>query len=387
MIYAESPPEKVRVLTRIAFYAPLKPPTHPVPSGDREMARLLMRALERAGFAVTLASIFRSHDGTGDVKRQRRLETIGGHLARRLLRRHDAGASTPDLWFTYHPYHRAPDWIGPPVARALGIPYVVAEASVANKQVGGRWGPGHAATVAALGDAALALTINPVDGEGVARIVPAGRMAALPAFLDTGPFGAPERSQARALIAPRYGLDPALPWLVAVGMMRSRAKLASYEILGQALALLADQPWQLLAIGDGPARAEVAAALAPRGDRVRWAGQVAAADLPALLAAADIMVWPAIGEAYGMALLEGQAAGLPVVAGRSGGVPAIVEEGVSGILAAAGDAGAFAAALRPLLADPALRRRLGQGARAKAARHDIAVAAARLKILIEGVLP
>ncbi|WP_035670480.1 hypothetical protein [Azospirillum brasilense] len=47
---------------RIAFYAPLKSPTHPVPSGDRRMARLLMAALERAGHAVTLASTLRSWD-------------------------------------------------------------------------------------------------------------------------------------------------------------------------------------------------------------------------------------------------------------------------------------------------------------------------------------
>ena len=45
---------------RIAFYAPLKAPTHPVPSGDRRMARLLMAALEAGGHHVTLASTLRS---------------------------------------------------------------------------------------------------------------------------------------------------------------------------------------------------------------------------------------------------------------------------------------------------------------------------------------
>ena len=41
---------------RIAFYAPLKAPTHAVPSGDRRMAGLIMTALETAGHAVDLAS-------------------------------------------------------------------------------------------------------------------------------------------------------------------------------------------------------------------------------------------------------------------------------------------------------------------------------------------
>ena len=45
---------------RIAYYAPLKSPDHPVPSGDRQMARMLKAALELAGYTVELASEFRS---------------------------------------------------------------------------------------------------------------------------------------------------------------------------------------------------------------------------------------------------------------------------------------------------------------------------------------
>ena len=58
---------------RVAFYAPLKPPDHPVPSGDRSMARLLIRALELAGHEVGLASRLRSRDTDGDPARQSRL--------------------------------------------------------------------------------------------------------------------------------------------------------------------------------------------------------------------------------------------------------------------------------------------------------------------------
>jgi len=46
-------------------------------------------------------------------------------------------AEQPALWFTYHLYHKAPDHIGPVVARQLGIPYVLAEASYAAKQARG----------------------------------------------------------------------------------------------------------------------------------------------------------------------------------------------------------------------------------------------------------
>ncbi len=120
---------------RIAFYAPLKPADHPMPSGDREMARLFVAALARAGCTVETASRFASYDA-GDRARQRRLAAAGDRLAARLIRGYARRppSERPSLWFTYHLYHKAPDWLGPAVAGALAIPYVVAEASHAPKQ-------------------------------------------------------------------------------------------------------------------------------------------------------------------------------------------------------------------------------------------------------------
>ena len=71
---------------RVAFYAPMKPPQHPVPSGDRRIARLLVAALRLGGHEAVLASIFRSRDPTGDVMRQARLAELGQKLALRLVR-------------------------------------------------------------------------------------------------------------------------------------------------------------------------------------------------------------------------------------------------------------------------------------------------------------
>ena len=72
---------------KIAFYAPLKPPDHPVPSGDRNIARALMQALAAAGHGVVLASRLRSLDSRGDESRQRRLHALGDRLAARLAER------------------------------------------------------------------------------------------------------------------------------------------------------------------------------------------------------------------------------------------------------------------------------------------------------------
>src|SRR5690242_7549657 len=102
---------------RIAFYAPMKPPTHPVPSGDRRMARAFMALLADLGHEVELASRFRSYDGLGDPRRQEKIGRLGRRLAERYL--HRSRRRKPDLWFTYHLYHKAPDWLGPAVATAL----------------------------------------------------------------------------------------------------------------------------------------------------------------------------------------------------------------------------------------------------------------------------
>jgi glycosyltransferase involved in cell wall biosynthesis len=371
---------------RIAFYAPLKPPTHDVPSGDRAMARLLIEALGRAGHEVTLASRFRSRDGAGDPARQLRLAALGRRLADRFVARARAQRERrPDVWLTYHLYYKAPDWLGPCVADALGIPYLVAEASDAPKRRDGPWRLGHEAARAALGRADAVIGLNGADRECVLPLLadPA-RWLPLKPFIDTAPFAAPaDRAARRQRLAARLDLDPSVPWLVAVGMMRPGDKLASYRALGPALARLIEPAWRLLVVGDGAARREVEAALAPVAARTRYLGQAAPAEMPGLLAACDVAVWPAVNEAYGLALLEAQAAGLPVVAGAVGGVPEIVADGRTGRLVPPGDPDAFAAALRPLLADPALRRRLGAAAARRAAQqHDIATAAAELDALL-----
>jgi glycosyltransferase involved in cell wall biosynthesis len=372
---------------RIAFYAPLKAPDHPVPSGDRRMAQLLMAALAAGGHEVTLAARFRSREGAGDPARQQRIAAVGGRIADRLIARarRDPGTQ-PALWFTYHLYYKAPDWLGPRIAAALGIPYVVAEASVAGKRAGGPWDQGHRAVLETLAAAAAVVGLNSADREGVEpALASPGRWFALKPFLDPAPFirAGAERAASRAALAAAHGLDPAQPWLIAVAMMRPGDKLASYGVLGEALALLSGEPWQLLVVGDGPAHAAVAAALAPVAARCFRLGAAGAAALPALLAAADVAVWPAINEAYGMALLEAQAAGVPVVAGASGGVADIVADGRTGALAPPGDAPRFAAALAPLLTDPGRRAAYGRAAQQRVrTQHDITAAARCLDALL-----
>jgi glycosyltransferase involved in cell wall biosynthesis len=169
-------------------------------------------------------------------------------------------------------------------------------------------------------------------------------------------------------------------------MMRRGDKLASYRLLAAALARLTDHDWSLDIIGDGEARGAVRAEFAAFGPRISWRGALGESGVAAALADADLFVWPAIGEAFGMALLEAQASGLPVVAGASGGVSGIVADGKTGILVPPGDPVAFAAALSSLLRDPDRRMAMGMAARVRVLRdHDLAVAASRLRAILAGL--
>ena len=363
----------------VAFYAPLKPPTSSVPSGDRRVGRLLIAALEQAGHTVELASVFRSREPGGAAARQQRLAATGKRLAERLIRRYRAGPKSawPDVWFTYHLYYKAPDWIGPMVARELDIPYVAAEASFAPKRAGGPWQLGHQAAGDAISAASLIFGINSANAPCVLPLLRAGaRYVPMQPFLEAAPVPDPASETTRRDLAREWNLDEGSVWLLAVAMMRDDAKLKSFSLLAEALSQLPGRDWRLLIVGDGPAAAQVHDAF--NGTGAVFAGRKSAAELAHYYRAADIFVWPAINEAYGMALLEAAQAGLPSVAGDSGGVGDIVAHGETGLLAKSGDAPEFAAALQILLDDAGLRAKMGEAAKLRAVREHGLDAASRL---------
>src|SRR5260221_7381576 len=283
---------------RVLLHTPLKPPDSATPSGDREMARGLVRLLRRLGHTVVMPAASRVAPGVPAPAAHLALERRARRQAARLVARWRAlPTGHPerfDLWFTYHCYYRKPDWLGPLVTRALGVPYVIAEASHAPRRAQGATRLGHRAVERALAAADLVLTVNPRDAAGVkTRLRPGARQRWLPPFIDPAPF------------ASRRGRNDT-PVLLSVAMMRTRDKLESYRVLAKAFTQLRDRPWRALLVGDGPARSPVETPMAPFGDRVRFPGAVARPELPAVYAAADPYLWPAIQDAHGMALLEAQ---------------------------------------------------------------------------------
>jgi len=111
-------------------------------------------------------------------------------------------------------------------------------------------------------------------------------------------------------------------------------------------------------------------------------------DVPALLAAADVMAFPSgYGEGIPRVLLEAAAMALPIVTTDAPGCREVVVEGVNGLLVPIGDGAALAAALERLAGDPALRQRFGEKGRERALRRfDLAVVAERTRLLYRELL-
>lgn len=362
---------------KVAFYAPLKPPHHPQPSGDRLISQLLYKALQYAGYEVRLISDFRSRDATGDSGRQHRMIQLGERLATRLLKRWQTEGYQPDLVFCYHNYYKAPDLIGPHIAERLNIPYWVGEASWAQKRASGPWAPYHLALARGLMLAKGCFVLNPNDDPGIKQALsPDARVVQLPAFLDLDTLNNLCSPHDHAPKPPNAPLK-----LVAVAMLRPGDKLHSLVLLAHALTLL-NGAFHLHIIGDGKAIKRAQSLFI--GLPVSFEGVLEGAEMRRFVGSCDLLVWPAVNEAIGMALLEAQSCGVPVLAGREGGTSSVVSEGNTGELVEPRNAQSFALALQRLLDRPDILRKY----RAKAAgyvqdKHSMSSAASVIKHAIE----
>lgn len=336
------------------------------------MARLFIETLTRMGHDVTVLSQLRSYNPEGDPGREQQVAADAKQEIEHLTQSWQKDASArPDLLFTYHVYHKAADYLGPQLKARFGLPYIIAEPSVAPKRAAGRWAAGYrqAGTAIKMADALLAITT--LDRACLASFAGAGKVIPFPPFLDPAPFAlaAAARDESRSRLAGQYRLAEDQPWLLAVGMMRPGDKLASFKRLAETLQLASDQPWQMLIAGDGPERQSIEAAFAPMGNRVCFLGQMAGERLAGLYAACDLYVWPAVNEAYGMALLEAQSAGLPVLSVSTRGVPDIVIHGETGWLTGNDQPSTLHGGLQDMLADRTRLAGMSNAAKIRVARH------------------
>ena len=160
--------------------------------------------------------------------------------------------------------------------------------------------------------------------------------------------------------------------VVIVQACRSEAWKGHDSLLEALVALRAVASWTWWQVGGAQRPNERAllerlrekAERAGVGDRIRWLGE--RSDVRHLLAAADIYCQPNLNpEPFGVAFVEALAAGLPVVTTRQGAAEEILDA-TCGVLVPPQRPAALEAALRDLIADATLRRRLAATAPARA---------------------
>lgn len=167
----------------------------------------------------------------------------------------------------------------------------------------------------------------------------------------------------------RYRLNGE-PWVITV------ARLETYKGIDMALRAVAEcrrggLAVNYLVVGAGKKKSTYVKLAEELGitAAVRFVGNVPDPDLPPLFNAAAAYVGVsrrADGtrvEGFGVALAEASACGLPVIAGQSGGLAEAVRDGETGLVVDPDDPAAVAAALKRLLEDQLLARRLGQAGR------------------------
>jgi L-malate glycosyltransferase len=129
-------------------------------------------------------------------------------------------------------------------------------------------------------------------------------------------------------------------------------------------------PARLLLVGDGPERVRAQELAEAEGvaDSVLFLGKQNS--VAELLACSDLFLLPSENEAFGLVALEAMSCGVPVIATNTGGIPEVVDDGVSGYLAAIGDVDAMADAALRLLTDRDAWQTFSAAARLGAERYS-----------------
>jgi glycosyltransferase involved in cell wall biosynthesis len=290
----------------------------------------------------------------------------------------------PDI---IHTHMDLADYYGAAAAKAVGARLVSSKQNADAFRVRRTWKRPpfllleHAAYAAA--DAVIAVSSGLVDYLARVESLPRHKTVVIGNGVDPDlAAAAPSRAEARRAL----GIPEGAAVLGTVGRL---AEQKGQIDLIRALPLLrADIPELLCLIaGDGPLREPLAAEARRLGvaDRLHLLGH--RTDIPNVLAALDLFVLPSLWEGLPQALLEAMAMSLPVLAARGVGADDLVIDEENGLLIPPRDPAAIAAAVRRLLRDRPLARRLGDAARRSAADgHSLAGVAAQVDALYRRLL-
>src|SRR5438876_11434828 len=181
------------------------------------------------------------------------------------------------------------------------------------------------------------------------------KLKIFPRGLDTQLFHPTRRDPA---FFEKFGAKNGHIRLLYVGRV-SREK--DLDLLAEAYRRLRDEGLsvQLCVLGHGPYARELSESL----PEALFTGYLTGGELAAAYASADIFVFPSTTDTFRNVIIEAQACGVPVIVSDSGGPKELVENNQTGLVTKSHDVDDLTRAIRTLVADPALRQRLGNQAR------------------------
>lgn len=217
----------------------------------------------------------------------------------------------------------------------------------------------------------VVLPVTAVLGGHVhARGVPAERLVVIPNGINEAHFAAaPAMAEAKAALGPGWNASLVLGFTGFVRSWHGVDRVIAWLASGRAPAHA-----RLLMVGDGPARAELEAQALGLGlaGRVHFTGVVPRQAVPALVAAFDVALQPAVVPyASPLKLFEYLALGKAVVGPRVPNLEEVLSDGDNALLFDPQAAGALELALDRVCQDPELRLRIAQGAAASIARQGL----------------
>ncbi len=339
---------------KIAFCTPFKSPSHPKISGDVTIARDLIAILVGYGHEVVTLDHFSAKEIYWQPAKW-----PGAKLA---LDRMTEQARGADCIFTYGTYYKVPDIYGPIVARRLGIPYFIFQASYAENR--GKklasW-PGFVLNRHAMRSADHIFCNRMNDIQGCKKLLPEYCYTYVKPGLPGGLFSRDEAARKRLRTEWNVG---DIPVVMTAAMMRAGVKIKGLKWVIESSAQLLEQGKEhsLVIVGDGPRRAEAESfAKAKLGDRVRFLGMIERSSLAGVFSAGDLFAFPGLEESVGMVYLEAQECGLAAIATDDEGAPHVIEHDTSGLITSVSK-DEFTDAIGRLIEDVAYRKRLGEQA-------------------------
>ena len=329
----------VNLATRIdrSRFEPAVYSIRPRPAAGRDV---LVRQLEEAGVSVRFA----------DIRSKWQAPLMVGRLAGLLAEQQPQIVQN----FLYHA-----NIAGTLAARRAGVPRIVLGIRVADPRRLRTW---LERRVAANVDRIVCVSHSVADFCRD-RGFPADKLEVIPNGIDVGRY-----EGAAPLDLAELGVSRGRKAIIFVGRLHEQKDLAG--LISAAPNFLGQLPeHDLVLVGEGPQRQTLSrlGASLGIGHRVHWPGW--RPEVPAILAAAEILVLPSRWEGMPNVLLEAMAAGKPVVATRAEGVGEVLGELAAEQTVAVGDMRELARRIVQLAQSPPLAQRLGQENRQRILAH------------------